>query len=68
VGIMTVSISLRDEDGLELKDEQGRVIGRVYHSVGVAPVGPGQGAVYLARTGPGSAAQSRSGCLRLNAF
>jgi len=65
---MTVSISLRDEDGLELKDEHGRVIGRVYHSTNVAPVGPGQGAVYLARTGPGSSAQGLSRSLRLNLF
>ena len=65
---MTVSISLRDEDGLELRDEHDRVIGRVYYSVGVAPVGPGKGAVYLARTGPGSAAQRLTGRRRLGAF
>jgi hypothetical protein len=56
---MTVAMCLGDEDGLELKDEHGRVIGRVYHSTSVAPVGPGQGAVYLARTAAGSGAQTR---------
>jgi hypothetical protein len=61
---MTVSISLRDEGGLELRDEHDRVIGRVFHPIGVAPVGPGQGAVYLVRSGPGANAGSAglAGC------
>jgi len=39
---------------MELRDEHDRVIGRVLHPIGVAPVGPGQGAVYLDRSGPGA--------------
>jgi hypothetical protein len=49
---------------LELRDEHDRVIGRVFHPIGVAPVGPGQGAVYLVRSGPGANAGSAglAGC------